>query len=143
MPRSPCEIHLDTTEYHLAFELRRDVLLDPFGVDYDQARSDDAAALHFGIFDERRCLATLLLVSQDQAVVKMRQVAVADSSQGQGWGRTLTQYAEGVARDHGFEKVVAHARAQALPFYLALGYQAVGEAFVEVGIVHHLVQKVL
>lgn len=143
MSRSPREIHLDTAEYALALELRRAVLLDPFGIDHEQAKSDDPAALHFGIFDERRCLATLLLVSQDPRIVKMRQVAVAEDCRGRGLGRMLTEHAEGAAGDHGFEKVIAHARAPALPFYLALGYQTVGEAFMEVGIVHHRVQKLL
>lgn len=139
----PREIHLDSPEYERAWKLRREILLTPYGIDHDSARADDDAALHFAIFDGGKCVACLFLVALDKDLVKMRQVAVAADYQRQGLGKRLVSYAESVAIDHGFVEMIAHAREQAVPFYIALGYQTVGESFQEVGIPHFLIKKVL
>lgn len=128
-------------DYTLAWQLRKEVLLDPFGIDHDAARGDDASAFHFGLFDESGCLACLFLVQRRATDLQMRQVAVRPLLKGQGLGRQLLEAAEDFARRNGFSLLFAHARATALPFYLRLGYEVRGEPFLQVGLPHHLVEK--
>jgi len=130
-------------DYESAWNLRKSVLLDPFSIDHELARRDDSSALHLGLFEESECLACLMLVPRAQGVAQMRQVAVVPRLQRQQLGRLLTTHAEELARELGYEKIIAHARQPALPFYLALGYQAQGDAFDEVGIPHQMVAKSL
>ncbi len=130
-------------EFALAFQLRADVLLDPFGIDHGRAQSDDAQALHFGAFSDGSCLGCFMLVDQGAGIARMRQIAVRTDLWRTGVGRALMQHAEQVAKAEGFFKIVAHARASALPFYLALGYSALGERFEEVGLPHLMVEKSL
>ena len=132
---------IDDPAYEDTWSLRCRVLLDPFDIDREAAKSDDAAATHLGLFEGPQCLACLLLVPRDPGVVQLRQVAVAQARQRTGLGRHLVRRAENLVRDEGFSLMRAHARHTALPFYLALDYQIIGKPFVEVGIEHHVVEK--
>ncbi len=40
-----------------------------------------------------------------------------------------------------FDKITLHARKNAVPFYLALGYKIIGEEFEEVGLPHFEMEK--
>lgn len=130
-------------DYDTAWALRQEVLLDPFSIDHDAARLDDARSLHFGFFEGEQCIACLFLVPREDTVIQMRQVAVAPGRQRTGLGRLLVRFAEEAVVDRGFSKVYAHARHTAVSFYLRIGYEIRGEPFQQVGIEHHLVEKVL
>jgi predicted GNAT family N-acyltransferase len=75
--------------------------------------------------------------------LKMRQVAVAERAQRRGVGRVMVERSEEFARDHGFDEIVLNARETAVPFYLALGYDRIGDRFEEVGIPHWKMRKVV
>lgn len=139
----PREFAYHSSEYERALQLRKEVLLDPFGIDHDAARTDDEDSLHMGIFDEVACQACLFLVPRDKTKMQMRQVAVAPALQRSGLGRLLLEFAEDVSRSKGFALMTAHARDSAVPFYQRLGYQVRGEPFLQVGIKHRLVEKFL
>lgn len=142
MPESR-EFPFLSLDYERAWSLRKEVLLDPFGIDHDAARMDDKGSFHFGIFDETRCVACLFLVPRSKTRLQMRQVAVAPSLQRSGLGRVLVEFAEDFARAKRFISMTAHARETAVPFYEHLGYEVRGEPFSEVGIPHYLVEKAL
>jgi predicted GNAT family N-acyltransferase len=141
MPASFHRYPVGSPRFESAWHLRQRVLLDPFGIDHDLARSDDIAALHMGLFHGDECVACLMLVPRSLGTVQMRQVAVTPELRRQGMGRILTTQAEHIAQELGHERLIAHARDSALPFYLALGYVAVGGWFEEVGIPHQKVEK--
>lgn len=126
-----------------AWQLRCEVLLDPFGIDHGRAQDDDARALHFALFEDHECLACLMLVPLDEDTVRMRQVAVAKRVQRHGYGRHLVGAAEQAARDEGFTKIVASVRETASGFYRSLGYVQVGDGFEQVGLPHFAVEKLL
>lgn len=142
MPK-PHEFAYLSSDYERAWILRKEVLLDPFRIDHDAARSDDHGSFHFGIFDETRCVACLFLVPRSKTQLQMRQVAVAASRQRNGLGRVLVEFAEDFARAKRFISMTAHARDTAVPFYKRLGYEVRGEPFLQVGIQHYLVEKAL
>ena len=84
-----------------------------------------------------------LVVLRSPNGLKMRQVAVTSDMQGKGIGRALVEMSEDIGREAGSEFIKLHARATAVPFYLALGYLLEGEPFEEVGIPHRLMIKTL
>lgn len=132
-----------TEAFEWCWRLRREVLLDPFSIPHDEARTQDERATHFGILEEGRCLAVLMMVPYKSNVVRMRQVAVAPDRRREGLGRRLILFAEESLRLKGFDIVFAYAREPAVPFYQSLGYHIVGSPLIEVGLPHRAVEKTL
>lgn len=132
-----------TPEFDEALGLRDELLRQPLGLDFhvrDIQKEFDS--YHFGFFDSfgqmRGCLT---MVPVDDRTVKMRQVAV--STQKMGIGRALVEYSETWAKKKGYGSIVLHARDEAVPFYLKLGYLKEGNPFTEVGIKHFKMRKPL
>jgi predicted GNAT family N-acyltransferase len=55
----------------------------------------------------------------------------------------MMNYAENVARDAGYQKVIMHARKTATGFYEKLGYKISGKQFDEITIPHYVMEKKL
>ena len=85
----------------------------------------------------------LLLKVAGANVLKMRQVAVATDCQHSGIGMLLVFFAEQYAKNNGFHLIELHARDTAKDFYLKLNYKVEGNVFMEVGIPHYKMKKVL
>jgi ribosomal protein S18 acetylase RimI-like enzyme len=68
-------------------------------------------------------------------------MAVIAGLQGKGIGKVLIQFAENIARDRGFKKIMMHARKSAIGFYEKMGYTIVGTEFEEVNLPHFLMEK--
>jgi GNAT superfamily N-acetyltransferase len=71
----------------------------------------------------------------------MRQVAVLPPLQGGGIGGALVRFAESFAVSHGIVRFELSARETAVPFYLNLGYEMVGEPYEEVTLPHRSLVK--
>lgn len=138
-------IEFGTPEYDEAVALRYEVLRKPLGLEFT---TDQLAAewsdIHLAGFDPNgKMVAILILTAIDEQTLKMRQVAVAPHLQGKGLGAQLVHASEALALKRQYQHMVLHARETAVPFYLRLGYQIVGEPFEEVGIPHSKMKKTL
>ena len=71
------------------------------------------------------------------------RIAVHKEWRGQGVGTRLAGYLTEVARDRGFEAIHLHSQARAAGFYSRLGFEARGESFLEAGIEHVLMVRIL
>jgi len=60
-----------------------------------------------------------------------------------GVGATIISFAENIAKDRGFKYIIMHARDTAIGFYQKFGYRIVGDAFTEVNLPHHIMEKAL
>jgi len=137
-------LHHGTKEYEDTLVLRYEVLRKPLGLSYDPrelAEEDDS--FHIATRLEGKVVACLVLKPLDERCIKMRQLAVRESSQGKGFGRELVNYAESFAKERGYSEIVLHARETALGFYEKLGYQIEGNPFTEVGLPHLAMRKKL
>ena len=139
------QIEFATPEYDEAVRLRYEVLRRPLGLDFTPeqlaAEYDD---VHLAGFDGMgRLIGYLCLTPLNNGAVKMRQVAVAPEWQGKGVGKKLVAASEELAKHLNFKRMTMHARETAVPFYLRLGYQTVGEQFEEVTIPHFKMEKKL
>src|SRR5580692_5477763 len=126
-----------TTEYRQMVNLRYELLRKPLGLTFDaQELEQEKEDILIGAFEEDKLLGCCLLTRVDQYTIRLRQMAVFNNLQGKGVGRALMVFAENIARDQGYRKLVMHARKTALGFYRKLGYQTSGEEFEEVTIPH-------
>lgn len=133
-----------SAEYAQMVRLRNEVLRRPLGLQINPEELErEKEDILIGAFDDERLLACCMLTKVDQATVKLRQMAVHNSLQGKGVGASMMNFAENVARDHGYRNMVMNARKTALGFYEKLGYSAIGEEFEEVTIPHFKMQKQL
>jgi predicted GNAT family N-acyltransferase len=131
------EIEFGSERYQQALHLRNDILRRPLGLDLFAEDLDvEASEWHFGIDDEGALIATVTLRPDGPGRVRLRQMAVAPERRGSGTGRLLVEGVESILRARGIAEVNLHARSEAEGFYARLGYQRVGDEFVEVGIRH-------
>ncbi|MFN3422756.1 MAG: GNAT family N-acetyltransferase, partial [Armatimonadota bacterium] len=50
-------------------------------------------------------------------------------------------FAENIARDKGYRRIIMHARDTAIGFYEKFGYKVKGDQFIEVNLPHHVMEK--
>ncbi len=138
-------IDFATPEYDETVALRYEVLRKPLGLEYSvEQLSKEWADVHLACYNTSSALVgCLILTKVDDKILKMRQVAVCFSCQGKGVGRKMVEASEAYASLNGFEKIELNARATAIPFYLSLDYQSEGDVFVEVGIEHKKMIKII
>jgi predicted GNAT family N-acyltransferase len=135
-------IQHDSREYWETIELRRRVLREPLGLDFDpDDLAKESADLHVAAFEAPNLVGCLVLTLLDEVRIKMRQVAVDSTLQGFGIGTHMVAFSESLARTHGYKEMVLNARDTAVPFYLRLDYEIVGEPFEEVTIPHLRMMK--
>lgn len=140
-----CIIPFGTPAYDASIALRYKELREPLGLafDIDQILAEWDSC-HLGIYNHRdELMGSLVLYPQTNLDIKMRQVVVCGDLQGQGIGKRLLAFSEEYAIQHGYHKMVLHARESAVPFYLSAGYKVVSDRFEEVSIPHFAMEKSL
>ena len=123
-------------------QLRNDILRKPLGLSFTPEELElEKEEILIGAFEDDKMLGCCMLIKSDPSSVRLRQMAVTNNLQGKGIGKALMQFAENIARDRGFRKIIMHARKSATGFYEKLGYQVAGDEFVEVTIPHYVMEK--
>ncbi|MGN6617880.1 MAG: GNAT family N-acetyltransferase [Ilyomonas sp.] len=131
-------------EYTQMVELRYNLLRKPLRLQFDEEELNrEKDDIHIGCFEDDHLEGCCLLTQTDPSTVRLRQMVVISGLQGKGIGRVLLQFAENIARDRGYKKILMHARKSAVGFYEKLGYNVVGEEFEEVTIPHYVMEKKL
>jgi predicted GNAT family N-acyltransferase len=123
-----------------AFDVRRAVFVEEQGVpeslEWDEY---EETATHFVAYDEGRPVGAARFREYDldgDRVCKVERVAVLEEARGEDWGRRLMESLEAEARDASFDRFYLHAQTSARHFYEKLGYEQVGEEFLEADIPH-------
>ncbi len=133
-----------SVEYKQMVDLRMHILRIPLGLSFTKEELDEEKNdILLGCFDEEKIEGCCILKKIDTQTVKLRQMAVLDGLQGKGIGRVLMSFAENVARDAGYRRLVMHARKTARGFYEKLGYSVCSDEFMEVTIPHFEMEKML
>lgn len=131
-------------EYQQMVQLRNDILRKPLKLTLTPEELEkEKDEILIGAFEEEKMLGCCMLIIVDPGTVRLRQMAVLNNLQGKGIGRALMQFAENIARDRGFKKIIMHARKSAAGFYEKLGYQVCSEEFEEVTLPHYEMEKKL
>ena len=137
-------IQYGTAEYDQMIALRRQMLRKPLGLDFSREELEkEKDHILLGCFDEEVLEGCCMLVETAAGVVRLRQMAVLSGLQGKGIGRVLMSFAENVARDRRYKKILMHSRLNTVHFFDKQGYHVVGEPFKELTIEHVVMEKEL
>ena len=138
------QIDFASKEYHQMINLRTELLRKPLGLVFAKEELDrEKNDILIGAFEEDKMLGCCLLTKMDKNNVRLRQMAVQNNLQGKGIGASMMNFAENIARDYGYKKIVMHARKTAIGFYEKLGYTVIGSEFTEISIPHFIMEKKL
>lgn len=103
----------------------------------------DGEARHFIAYDEDGSPVGTARMRLVGPAAKAERVAVLASARGRDGGRALMQAIESAARDEGKQLMRLNAQVAVVPFYEKLGYRPEGDVFVEAGIEHRAMHKVI
>jgi predicted GNAT family N-acyltransferase len=136
------QIDYRSPQYFEMVALRAAILREPLGLNFSpEELAKEENDIFIGSYDEDELLGCCILTPLDNKSVRLRQMAVKGSLQGKGIGAAILGFAEKLAKDKGFEKIILHARDTVLGFYEHAGYHIVSDEFIEVGIPHHVMEK--
>lgn len=128
---------IDDPAYQQGLALRQTILRDPLHLNLTQDDiKDEHKDLHIGGFVEGELIAYCIITTLENNQAKIRQVAVSTKLQGAGIGTKLMEFAEQTAYNQGQQTIVLHARKHVADWYASIGYEQVGNEFLEVGIPH-------
>jgi predicted GNAT family N-acyltransferase len=138
------EIDHGSKEYQQMLQLRNEILRKPLQLTFSETElEDEKTDILIGAFEEEKMLGCCLLTKIDADTIRLRQMAVQNNLQGKGIGASLMSFAENLARDRGYKKLIMHARKVAVGFYEKQGYKIEGNEFEEVTIPHYVMVKKL
>ena len=138
------EVPYGSRHYRQALRLRQEVLRDPLGLPMSEADlAGEELQHHYGLLAGDELAACVVIKPLSKTHCKLRQMAVSPSHQASGLGRRLIEAVEENLRQRGFESIEMAARETAVGFYERLGFQRVGEPFIEVTIPHFKMEKSL
>jgi predicted GNAT family N-acyltransferase len=136
------QIDHGSKEYKQMIALRMEILRKPLGLSFtEEELANEKNDILIGAFEDDKMLACCLLTKLDNTTIKLRQMAVQNNLQGKGIGASIMSFAETVARDKGYKKLMMHARDTAIGFYEKFDFKVKGNEFIEVNVPHHMMEK--
>jgi predicted GNAT family N-acyltransferase len=130
-------------ELAAALDLRERVFCGEQGVSLEADRDGhDDEATHRVALEDGRVIGTCRLLFRG-VVARLGRLAVEPGERGRGVGATILREADRAARAGGAERISLHAQTYALTLYAHGGYVERGATFVEEGIEHVAMEKVL
>jgi len=137
-------IEFGSKEYDQMVALRLQMLRKPLGLEFtNEELAKEASNILLGCFDEDVLEGCCMLVEVAPRIIRLRQMAVLSGLQGKGIGRVLMSFAENVARDRRYHKIIMNARVTSIPFFEKLGYHVTGNQFIDLTIPHVVMEKEL
>ena len=132
-----------SSEVDEALELRRRVFVGQQGVTLEADRDGlDSSALHVVAVDDGHVVGTCRVVFDD-GLARLGRMAVEDALRGRGLGAAILAEAETQARAAGATRIRLHAQVAARALYERGGFEVKGEEFLEEGIPHLTMEKLL
>lgn len=136
-------VPFQSKDYYQSLAVRDKVLRQPLGLQFDTKQLEvEFSDVHLVAKQGTQVVGTMIMSMADEGA-KMRQVAVLPEYQSLGIGTKMVAKFESEVQMRGVNRVVLHARENAIEFYTKLGYSVEGEWFQEVGIPHKKMIKSL
>jgi predicted GNAT family N-acyltransferase len=130
-------------EMRAALALRHEVFCLEQGVpEYEELDGRDREGIHLVAIADGQLIGTCRLL-QVGPTVQFSRLAVRADSRRRGVATRLLELAEAETRAVGARRLVLHAQTYARELYERVGYRARGRTFIEAGIEHIAMEKVL
>ena len=134
----------DSIEYHEMLALRYKILRAPWGLCFSEEDLQQEKDDIFIVCREKGCIiGCCILTGLTPSTVKLRQMAVSSQWQGKNVGTNILEFAEQYAAGRGYAIIRLHARKTASTFYIKCGYIIAGTEFLEIGMPHVLMEKLI
>ena len=128
----------------MAAEIRAAVFIQDQGVALQNEREADGLALNAVIFNALgQGIATGQLIRKSKTLSKIGDLAVHRTLRGEGIGQAVLKALIDAARQRGDGEVMLHAQCNVERFYLREGFIPCGEPFLEGGILHREMRRLL
>ena len=126
-----------------ALALRHEVFCQEQGVpEYEELDGRDVEGVHLAAIAGEELVGTCRLLKIG-STVQFSRLAVRADARRQGIATALLELAEAETRSSGGRRLVLHAQTYARELYESAGYRVRGRTFVEAGIEHIAMEKVL
>ena len=122
---------------HEAFVIERGV---PVEIELD---GRDSELLHFCMYDKDKLISYLRAENIGNGMMHIGRVATSAHIRGKGYGRELFEYLFKYARENGFKALEVSAVHTAQGFYEKLGFVSEGDYYLETGVNHIYMKKML
>ncbi|HDR7794691.1 TPA: GNAT family N-acetyltransferase [Bacillus luti] len=136
----------ELTDLEIAFHIRKEVFVKEQGVpledEFDTFDTIGESCKHILVYYNERPVGTGRIRFVD-GIGKLERICILKDYRKYGLGKVIIQGLEEIARNKDATKVKLHGQTQAEGFYKKLGYQTSSNIFMEDGIPHILMTKVL
>lgn len=138
------EVAYDSAEYKQMLQFRNELMRIPIGHNlFDEDLAREVEDHHIGVYCGQKLIGVCIITPLNPMTARMRQVVIEPSCRKMGIGRTMMLFAEHRAIELGISRLILDSRLTAMAFYEKLGYRKVGHKFMELGLPHYLMEKIL
>lgn len=128
----------------LAFLVRKKVFVEEQGVPEHMELDDhDSSSTHFIVKDQGQPIAAARLRLLEESIGKIERVCVLEAYRGKKLGLLIMQNIEAYAKELGLSKLKLNAQSYAIPFYEKLHYTITSPEFLDAGIPHRAMEKLI
>ncbi|MFJ8090457.1 GNAT family N-acetyltransferase [Lysinibacillus sp. NPDC095746] len=133
-----------TKEHEDAFAVRKQVFVEEQGVPLHlECDAEDASATHFIMYEDNDPVGAARLRSIENDAAKIERVCILQSQRGKKLGALIMKEMEKHAILINKKKLKLHAQSYAIPFYEKLGYTVTSPEFMDAGIPHRAMEKII
>lgn len=125
-----------------AFEIRKSVFIDEQGF-FDEPDSIDEIAWHAAAYDGDKVVGCGRMFPEYEGRYHIGRIAVLKEYRGMDIGTAIMNAFEKTAANESIYCIVLSAQRRARDFYLKLGYEAVGDEYLEEGYPHTFMKKMI
>ncbi|EEU21384.1 GNAT family N-acetyltransferase [Lactobacillus mulieris] len=130
-----------STLYQQILDLRKEVFIKEQHVPANLELKDEQGPIYYGGLINNNLVCCARVKEEHDKTWHIQRVATKATFRGQGLNSQLIKRIENDAQAKGISTLILGAQDQAQGFYLKLGFKVVGDAFIDAGISHHMMQK--
>ena len=134
----------DGEDFRHCAAIRLEVFVGEQGVPLEEEMDDlDAVSVHVLALADGQPIGTGRLIPGGDGSAKIGRMAVLKPYRGQGVGSAILEHLTAQARQRGVRSLSLAAQLHAIPFYERFGFLTEGEVFLDAGIEHRWMHRVL
>lgn len=130
-----------STLYQQILDLRKEVFIKEQHVPANLELKDEQGPIYYGGLINNNLVCCARVKEEHDKTWHIQRAATKATFRGQGLNSQLIKRIENDAQAKGISTLILGAQDQAQGFYLKLGFKVVGDAFIDAGISHHMMQK--
>lgn len=136
-------VDLSSSIYNDALALRKEVFVLEQQVPIELELENEEECVHFVLYENNEPLATVRLFPKENGLYKVQRMAVKQEARKKGFGRDIMIYVEEFVKKNKGSELLLGAQTHAIPFYQRLGYETFGDEYLDAGIQHFDMKKLV